>query len=332
MRRALFCKTLMAAAAAAALLAGPAPAQAQSGAASYPSRPITLIVNGGPGSLPDLFARPLAEQLRAALKQAVVVENKPGAGGMVAMQTLKNQPADGHTLAFITNAHAVWNPYVFPKLSYDPATDLKPVSPVAVLPMAVVVSGKLPVNSLAELFALAKQQPGRLNYASSGNGSPPHVLFEMLRHQAGVDIVHVPFKTGTDAMTSVVAGDTQVYMAGTALVEPMVRDGRLKVLAVSPHLDNPVFAQAPTLQQAGFDGYESAVWLGVVTRSGVPSAVVDRLNAVIGQALQQPDIVKLFDSHGSVAYHDSPASFAQRITDERATWGPMIKQLGIAPD
>lgn len=299
---------------------------------AWPSKPVTIVVNGGAGSLPDIFARPLAERLQQALGQPVVVDNRPGAGGMVAMQQVKQAPKDGHTLAVVTNAHLVWNPYVFPKLTYDPVADLAPVSPISVIPMALTVNPKLAVNSTAELFALAKKEPGRLNYASSGNGSPPHVLFEMLREQAGANLVHVPFKTGTDALTSVVAGDTQVYFAGTSLVEPMVKAGRLRVLAVSPHVTAPVFAAAPTLKSQGFDGFESAVWLGLVTTAGTPANVIQRLNEEVAKALQQPALQQAMVAHGALPDHASPEAFAQRISAERATWGPAIQRLGIQPN
>ena len=301
-------------------------------AQSFPSKPVTLIVNGGAGSLPDLFARPLAEKLRVALGQTVVVDNKPGAGGMVAMQTLKSAPADGHTVALITNAHAVWNPYVFPKLSYNPETDLVAVSPIAVIPMAVAVNPRLPVSSIEELVALAKKQPGVLNYASSSNGSPPHILFEMLKDKSGADIVHVPFKTGPDALTSVVAGDTQIYMAGTSLVEPMVKDGRLKVLAVSPRVSGPTFDKAPTLASLGYDGFEGAVWLGVVTSAGVPADVVERLNREIGAALKDPAMQKSIADHGSLVYYASQADFAARIKADRALWAPVLQKLNLKPN
>ena len=306
--------------------------RAAQAADAWPSRTITLVVNGGAGSLPDIFARPLADRLQAALGQPVVVDNRPGAGGMVAMQQVRQAPADGHTLAVVTNAHMVWNPYVFPKLSYDPAADLQAVSPISIIPMALVVNPKLPVRTLPELFALARKEPGKLNYASSGNGSPPHVLFEMLRDQAGADIVHVPFKTGTDALTSVAAGDTQIYFAGTSLVEPMVKDGRLRVLAVSPHVDVPAFAQAPTLQSLGFAGYESAVWLGLVAKAGVPAAVVQRLNAEVDKAMSDPAMARALQSHGALPYHASTAAFDERIARERATWGPAIQRMGIKPN
>ena len=321
-----FTRLLMAAAAAAAACASAHAADA------WPSRPITLVVNGGAGSLPDIFARPLADRLQAALGQPVVIDNKPGAGGMVAMQQVKNAPKDGHMLAVVTNAHLVWNPYVFPKLTYDPATDLAPVSPISVIPMALAVNPKLPAQSVAELFALAKKEPGKLNYASSGNGSPPHVLFEMLRDQAGANIVHVPFKTGTDALTSVVAGDTQIYFAGTSLVEPMVKDHRLRVLAVSPKVPAPVFAGAPTLESQGFPGYESAVWLGLVATAGTPPAVIKRLNDEVGKALKDPAMQQAMVAHGALPYHSSPEAFAQRVAAERGTWGPVIRRLGIAPN
>lgn len=301
-------------------------------ASEFPSKPITIVVNGGPGSLPDLFARPLAEKLRDALGQPVIVDNKPGGGGMVAMQTVKSAAPDGHMLALVTNAHMVWNQFVFPKLSYNPETELQAVSPIAVIPMALVVNAALPVNTLEDLIALAKSKPGVLNYASSGNGSPPHVMFELLRDKAGLNIVHVPFKTGTDARTSVIGGDTQIYLAGTSLIEPMVKEGRLKLLAVSPKVASPVFDKAPTFQSRGYDGLESTVWLGVVTGAGVPVAVVERLNREIGAALADPGIRKSFDSHGTLVYHAPRTEFAERIKAERALWGPAIRKLGIRPD
>lgn len=319
-------RRLMLALAAAAAALGSAPAMAET---AFPSKPVTLIVNGGPGSLPDSFARPLADKLQASLGQPVVVSNKPGAGGMVALQTLTQSPADGHTLAIITNAHAVWNPYVFPKLSYDPQTDLLPVSPIAIIPMALAVNASLPAQSVNELVQLAKSQPGKLNYASSSAGSPPHVLFELFKSQTGADIVHIPYKTGTDALTSVMAGDTHIYLAGTSLVEPMVRDGRLRVLAVSPAVKSPVFAGAPTLDSLGFKGFESAVWLGVVTSQGVPPAVVDRLNREIGAALNDANLAKAFEAHGSLPWHASPAAFGQRIADDRVLWSPILKALNL---
>ena len=296
---------------------------------AYPSRAISLIVNGGPGSLPDNFARPLADKLRVALGQPVVVENKPGAGGMVALQALKSAPADGHALAIITNAHAVWNPHVFSKLTYDPKTDLLPVSPIAIIPMAMAVNPKLAAGSIEELVALAKQKPGVLNFASSSPGSPPHVLFELFQSQAGTRIVHVPYKTGPEALTSVMAGDTQIYMAGTSLVAPMVNDGRLRVLAVSPAVKSPVFANAPTLASKGYQGFESAVWLGLVSNAGVPAAIVERLNREIGLALQDPAILKTFDAQGSLPWHATPAEFARRIDADRKLWAPILDQLQL---
>lgn len=296
----------------------------------FPSRPLTLIVNGGAGSLPDLFARPLAEQLRQSLGQPVVVDNRPGAGGMLAMQQLKSAPADGHTLALVTNAHAVWNPQVFPKLSYDPVADLQAVSPLAVIPMALAVHARLPAQTLEELVALAKAKPGQLNYASSSNGSPPHVLFELFKRQSGADIVHVPFKTGPQALSSVAAGDTQAYLAATALLEPLVQDGRLRVLAVSPAVPGPPWQGVPTLASRGFAGFEGAVWLGVVTRSGVAAQPVERLNRAIGEALRTPALQQAIAGQGSIVWHDSAQAFASRIEADRALWTPVLQQLQIS--
>ncbi|MET4579725.1 Bug family tripartite tricarboxylate transporter substrate binding protein [Ottowia thiooxydans] len=303
-------------------------ASAVSAADAFPSKSVTILVNGGAGSLPDNFARPLADRLRQSLGQAVVVENKPGAGGMVALQTLKASPADGHTLAIITNAHAVWNPFVFSKLTYDP-DELLPVSPLAVIPMALAVNPKVPAQTLEQLVALAKNQPGKLNYASSSNGSPPHVLFELFKEQSGTRIEHIPFKTGPDALTSVTAGDTQIYLAGTSLVEPMVKDGRLRVLAVSPSVKSPSFTGVPTFADKGYKGFEGAVWLGVVTNKGVPTAVVDRLNREIAVILQDPAVQKVIEAQGSLPYHASPAAFAERIAQDKALWTPILKNLDL---
>ena len=293
---------------------------------------LRIVVPFPPGGATDMVPRNMQDVLSRLLGQPVVIENKPGAGGMTAMQMLQNQPADGHTLAIITNAHAVWNPYVFNKLSYNPETDLLPVSPIAVIPMALAVNPKLGVNSVEELVARAKREPGKLNYASSSNGSPPHVLFELFKQQAGVNIAHVPFKTGPDALTSVVSGDTQVYFAGTSLVEPMIKDGRLKSLAVSPSVKTAAFAGQPTMESKGYKGFEGAVWLGVVARPGVPEAVVARLNRDIGAALSDPALAGALEAHGSLPYHASPAAFAQRISDDRKLWTPLLKSIGVKAD
>ncbi|MCK9511804.1 MAG: tripartite tricarboxylate transporter substrate-binding protein [Pigmentiphaga sp.] len=301
-------------------------------AADFPARPLTVLVIGGPGSLPDMFARPMAERLASSLGQPVVVDNKPGAGGMIALQALKSAPADGHTLAIITNAHAVWNPHIFAKLTYDPVQDLVPVSAVATIPMALAVHPSLPVNTVEELFALARERPGVLNYASSGNGSPPHVLFEMLRRQAGVDIVHVPFKTGTEALTSVASGDTHIYFAGTSLIDPLVRDGRLRALAVSPGVPGDTYGALPTLEEAGYPGLEGVVWLGVVSNAGTPPDAIERLNTAINQALHDPAMRQAFDNQGAQALDGSAADFAERIANDRTAWDPLLAKMGLRPD
>lgn len=314
------------------LLGACAMSSAAAATESFPSHALTILVGGGPGSVPDSFARPLAERLSASLGQSVVVDNKPGAGGMIALQALKAAPSDGHTLAIITNAHAVWNPHIFAKLTYDPVHDLVPVGALATIPMALVVNPSLPVKTVDELFALARQKPGALNYASGGNGSPTHVLFEMLRQQADVDMVHIPFKTGPEALTSVAAGDTHAYIAGTSLVDPMVRDGRLRALAVSPKVPGNTYGALPTLEEAGYKGLEGVVWLGVATNAGTPDAAIERLNAAINQALRDPAMRKVFDSQGALPLEGSAADFASRIATDRANWDPVLAKMGLRPD
>ncbi|OVZ60206.1 ABC transporter substrate-binding protein [Pigmentiphaga sp. NML030171] len=306
-----------------------APAQAQT---AYPTRPIHLIVNGAPGSLPDLFARPIAEKMRTSLGQAVVIDNRPGAGGLLAMTNLKNSAADGYTLAVVTNAHAVWNQYLFSKLPYHPQADLQAVSPIAVIPMVLTASPALPAGSLKELVALAKARPGVLNYASSSTGSPPHVLFEMFKLQTGADILHVPFKSGPDALNSTISDRTQLYLAGSALIEPQVKDGRLKALAVNTRERLPGLPGVPTFAEQGYQGLEDTVWLGVVAQAGVPADIVQRLNREIAKAVRAEDMKKLYDAHGSVVYTSSPEEFAARIKADHALWGPVIRKANISLD
>ncbi|GAA0505575.1 tripartite tricarboxylate transporter substrate binding protein [Pigmentiphaga sp. GD03639] len=311
------------------LMLAAAPAQAQT---AYPTRPIHLIVNGAPGSLPDLFARPIAEKMRTSLGQAVVIDNRPGAGGLLAMTNLKNSAADGYTLAVVTNAHAVWNQYLFSKLPYHPQADLQAVSPIAVIPMVLTASPALPAGSLKELVALAKARPGVLNYASSSTGSPPHVLFEMFKLQTGADILHVPFKSGPDALNSTISDRTQLYLAGSALIEPQVKDGRLKALAVNTRERLPGLPGVPTFAEQGYQGLEDTVWLGVVAQAGVPADIVQRLNREIAKAVRAEDMKKLYDAHGSVVYTSSPEEFAARIKADHALWGPVIRKANISLD
>lgn len=299
--------------------------------ASYPDRPIHLIVNGAGGSLPDLFARPLAEKLRVSLGQAVVIENRPGAGGIVAMRELQHKPADGYTLALITNAHAVWNPYLFKDLPYDPQNDLQAVAPIATISMAMMVNKDLPVNTLADLVQWSKQNPGKLNYASSSVGSPPHVLFELFRQQSGIDAVHVPFRSGPDAMNATLAGETHAYLVGTALVEPLLKDGKARALAISPRMTGTAQAAVKTFADQGYQGFEDGVWLGIVARNGVPAQIVQRLNAEIGKALKDEDTVRRFATSGSVVYADTPENFQRRIQQDQAFWGPVLQKAGVTP-
>jgi len=311
------------------LMLAAAPAHAQT---AYPARPIHLIVNGAPGSLPDLFARPIAEKMRTSLGQAVVIDNRPGAGGLLAMTNLKNSAADGYTLAVVTNAHAVWNQYLFSKLPYDPQADLQAVSPIAVIPMVLTASPALPAGSLKELVSLAKARPGVLNYASSSTGSPPHVLFEMFKLQTGADILHVPFKSGPDALNSTISDRTQLYLAGSALIEPQVKDGRLKALGVNTRERLPSLPNVPTFAEQGQPGLEDTVWLGIVAQTGVPADIVQKLNREIAKAVQAEDMKKLYEAHGSVVYTASPEAFAARIKADHELWGPVIRKANISLD
>jgi len=295
----------------------------------FPSRPVRLVVGFAPGGAADLVARTLQEPLQRNLGQPIVVENRPGAGSSVAAEYVAKAPADGYTLLIASPSSILVNPLISPSNSFDPLKDLAPVSKVTSSPLVVAVNPALGVTSLRELVALAKKNPGKLNYASSGNGSAPHMAAVLFRRVADIDIVHVPFKGGAPAVQSVVAGDTQLSFATPPSVLPLVQAGRLRALAVTSRERTPLVPGVPGMAEAGLPDYEISFWYGFFVPARTPAEVTRRLYAATSEALRAPSAGQALARDGTeVSGSASPADFAAFLKREAPLWARLVKESG----
>jgi tripartite-type tricarboxylate transporter receptor subunit TctC len=258
---------------------------------TYPNRTVKVVVPLPPGGSPDYSARLVAERLQAVLGQAFVVENKPGANGGIAREFTARQPADGYTLLMTESSHVMGA--AFAKQSYDPIRDFEPVALVVNTPFVLAVNPSLGVGSLNELIALARARPGKLNYGSSGMGSPHHFSAEMLRSMTGIDIVHVPYKGSAAIIPALLAGEIELTVGGINSLLPHFRSGRLKALAIAGATRTQVMPELPTIAEAGpLPGYAVDIWVGLVGPAGMPRAIVERLNTEVNRLVRDPDIVR----------------------------------------
>jgi len=306
-----------------ALLAA-APAFAQ----DYPSRPIHILVGFTPGGGPDITARWIAQKLGEAWKLQVLVENRPGAGGTVAAGTVARAAPDGYTLLSVSSAHAV-APAIYAKLPYDTFKDLAGITQTASSSYVLVVAPSLGVKSVRELIERAKANPGQLNFASAGVGSGTHFAGEMFKAMAGIDVVHVPFKGIPESLTETVTGRVQFFMAPMANGVNLVREGKLTGLAVSSAKRDPLLPDIPTVAEAGVPGYESILWFGLLTASGVPRPIVDKLNAEITRILQGSETRERFASIGMTPRPMSPEEFDALIRNDVAIFSKIAREANI---
>ena len=297
-------------------------------AQSYPTKPITLLVGGAPGSVPDLMIRPIAERLSASLGHAVVVDNKPGAAGSIAMAALGRSAPDGHTLGLVTMSQAVFNTYLFAKLPYDALRDLEPVAPLVTGAMVLAAHPTLAARSFPEFISLAKSQPGKLFVAIPQLGSPPHVVGLLLSRAAGIEVKFVPHTSGATAVTAVLAGDIPLLLDAPTIISPHVVAGKLKALAVTGRQREALLPQTPTAIESGIDAPGEA-WLGLVVPAGTPSAVVQRLNREITTLMGEPEISTAMAKLGFRALTSSPDAFRGLIQQEHAKWGGVIRDAGL---
>ena len=320
--------TLTTVCAAAATMGAALPALAQ---AAWPSRPVKIVVPTGPGSSLDLIVRAMSDKLAARWGQPVVIENKPGAGGMLGMDAVA-KATDGHTLGIGFNGPLAYAPFLYAKTPYDPAKDLKPVVMTTSQPNVLAVNADVPARNVAELVAWAKAQGGKVNYSSLGNGSSAHLTMELLLSEAGFAATHVPFNGSPPAAMAVAQGEAQLtFMVAPALL-PHVRSGRVRLLAVSSAQRPESLKDLPTLVESGFRNVESLAWNGLVAPAGTPEAVVQRVNADVNALLQDPAVRQVMESQGLTIVGGSAADFKRAIDADVRRWGPVITRLGVKLD
>ena len=299
---------------------------------NYPNQPIRIVVGYAAGGTTDILARSLGEQMGKILGQTIIVDNKPGAASNIGAAYVAQSKPDGYTLYMATVASHGINPALYKgKLTFDPLKDFAPISLVASIPLALVTSVKLPVKTLAEFVEYARKNPGKVNYASSGNGSPGHLAAAMFNDAMKLDIVHIPFKGGALANTSVMAGDTQLTFATLPGVLPHVQAGKLNVLAVTTAARSKEIPQTPTIAEAAkLSDYEINTWNALLAPKGTPPAVVERLNAAIAQAMKSPDLIQRFEREGATPVTSSPEQLNTFIASEIVKWGKVVDRTPMS--
>jgi tripartite-type tricarboxylate transporter receptor subunit TctC len=309
----------------AALAIAPAAAQA------WPDKPIRFVMTAPAGSSIDVLGRTIADKLKDRLGQPVVVENKPAAGGTVAVAEVAKAAPDGYTMVLGFNGPLAFGP-LLQKLPYDVAKDLAPVIITSSQPNVLAVNATLPVKNLAELVAYAKANPGKLNYASVGNGSSSHLNMELLKSVAGIDAVHVPFNGSPPAVTATVQGETQMMFAVMQPLQPQIQAGKLRAIAVTTVKRFPLLPELPAIAESGYPGFEALAWNGVMVPAATPRPIVARLNAEIDAILKQPDVVQKMNAAGFQLVGGAPEDLSALIKSETERWAPVIRRLGLKID
>jgi tripartite-type tricarboxylate transporter receptor subunit TctC len=310
------------------LLAAVAAAGSSAYAQSYPARPIRLIVPFAPGGTTDILARMIGQKLASSLGQQVVVDNRSGAGGIIGSELAARAAPDGYTLAIGHVGTLAINVSLQPKLPYDPVRDFAPVTLVAIMPNALVVSNNVAAKSVKEFIALARSRPEEVMYGSAGNGSTTHLGMVYLSMLAHVKLTHVPYKGAGPAIADLIAGNISAMVPGILPVMTHVKTGKLRLLAVTTHNRLAIFPEIPTIAESGVPGYEFTNWIAVVGPAAMPRPIVSRLNAEIATALAQPDLKERLALDGGEATASSPPELGARIKAEIARWAPVVKASG----
>jgi len=297
----------------------------------YPNKPIKWIVPFPPGGAMDSMARTLGEKLSTSMKQPVIVENRPGAGGTIGSNLVAKAAPDGQTIMIVSIGQAV-NPSIYPKLPYDSGKDFEPVSLVGIVPNILVAHPSVKANNVKELIALAKAQPGKITYASAGNGTTVHLAAELFNSMAGVDIMHVPYKGSAPAVTDLMGGQVDIMFDSLSSAKPYVETGKLKALAVTTAKRSKAFPNVPTVAESGLPGYELSGWYAVFVPAKTPKPIVDRLHAELVKALKQDDVRARFALLGAEPVGSSPQELAATLKTETARWEKIVRERNIKAD
>ena len=301
-------------------------------AQSYPAKPILMVVPLQAGTAVDVVARLVAAKMGERMGQPVIVENQPGAAGQIGTERIARAAADGYTIGFVNDSILTMLPNLNPKIGYDPLRDLAPVSRVAGNSFGIAVTPSFPAKSIGDLIAMAKAQPGRINFASGGNGSPQHMMMEMFKASAGVDLTHVPYKGAAQALTDVIGGQVPIIAQGIGVISGQAKAGKVRVIAVTGLQRSPLLPDVPTLNESGLPGFEFATWFAVVAPAGTPPSILGRLNTEIVAAANSPEVKSKLVEQGYDVEASSPARLTQSIRDGLARMGKVIRDAGIKAD
>ncbi len=306
-------------------------ASAHAQSANYPNRPIKLVVPFGPGGFTDVVARVLGQKLGQSMNTSFVIENKPGAGSTIGTGEVAKAAPDGYTLVMVSTTHTV-SPWIYKSIPYDPIKGLTPVSKLVDSAYVLLAHPKLPANNVKDLIALAKSQPDKIHYGSSGNGSSQHLMGGMFESMAGVQMKHVPYRSSAGAANDLVAGVVETGFAGVPNALAQVPAGRLKALAVTTSKRVPQLPDVPTMQEAGLPQYEASVWLALLAPPNTPREIVNKLNAELAKVMAQPDTVKALQDAGVEPSLSTPEALQAYMTQEMERWGKVVKSANIKAD
>lgn len=314
--------SIVCAAAGLSLFAGSALAQ------TYPTKPIKIIVPFGPGGFTDVVARILGVKLGESLGQSVVIENKPGAGSMIGTDQVAKSAPDGHTLLIVSSTHVI-SPWIYKSVPYDPLKSFAPVSKLVDSPYVLLTNPKVPAKNVQEFIALAKANPDKIHYASSGNGSAQHLIGGMFASMTKTQLKHVPYRSSNLATTDVVAGVVESSFAGVPNALSQVPNGRLNALAVTSAKRIPQLPNVPTMQEAGVPGYDATIWLALLAPAGTPAPIVNKLNAEVAKIMNTAETNKAMFEAGVEVSLSTPEALTQLMTSEMSKWGKVVKEAGI---
>ena len=297
----------------------------------YPSRPVRIVVPFAAGGPADVYARYLAQRLQESMGQPFVIEDRPGGGSVVGTEVVAKSAPDGYTLLLMSNTHTV-NESLMPNKPFALMRDFTPIAPINYSDLVLVVNPAVPAKTLEELIALAKAQPGKLNYASSGPGTPYHMAGELFKAMAGVDIVHVPYKGSSGARTGVIGGQVEMMFDAVTVMNEHVKAGKVRALATSGKVRSSVMPGVPTLDEAGVPGYEAVIWLGLIAPKGTPPAIVSRLNTEITKIVARPDVQTEWAKQGAVPMTMTPDEFGRYLAADIVKWERVVKISGARAD
>jgi len=297
-------------------------------AEDYPVRPIRVVVPFGPGGPADVAARLIGNVLQESFGQPFVIENRPGAGGVIGTQEAAKSPPDGYTLLMMSNTQTA-NESLVPlaQRKYELMRDLVPIAPVNYSDLVIVVHPDVAARTLQDFIALAKSQPGKLNYASSGQGTPYHMAGELFKTMAGVDIVHVPYRNSGEARSGVIGGQVQMMIDAVPAMAPNIAEKQVRALATTGTARSNVLPDVPTVTEAGVPGYEATIWLGLMAPAGTPKPIIDKLNAAVSAFVKRPEILKLWQEQGALPMSMSPEEFDKFLRNDIAKWAEVVKKF-----